>query len=130
MKSMTQRTRGWQQFTIGIIAYSITVILEAYLLEPETLSPVLGVLFALLPMGFAICGMLGWLEAVRGYDEMQQKIYSEAGLLSLGVTAAVTFTYGFFEIYLHAPKLSMFFVWPVIAASYMVFVPLVKRRYR
>lgn len=124
-----KRTRGWRQFIIGLLAYSLTVVLEGFLLDPEALAPVLGVVFALLPMGFAVWGMLGWLEAVRSYDEMQQKIYSEAGLLSLGVTAAVTFTYGFLEIYLHAPKLSMFFVWPVIAASYAVFVPLVKRRY-
>lgn len=125
----TARARGWRQFIIGLIAYLVIVLAEGLFVDRSGLTPVLGVVLALLPMTAAVWGMLGWLDAIRTFDELQQKIFSEAGLMSLGVTAAVTFTYGFLETLLGAPRLSMFVVWPLIAASYLVTLPLTRRRY-
>ena len=125
-----QRNKGWRQFALGMVLYALIVVLEGFWLEPETLSPALGVLFALLPMVPAVWAMLGWLEAVRTYDELQRRIFSEAGLLALGLSAAASFSYGFLEVYLGAPRLSMFVVWPFIAASYALALPLLGRRYR
>jgi hypothetical protein len=89
----------------------------------------LGILFALLPMIPALWAMFGWLEAVRTYAELQQKILSEAGLLALGVTAAATFSYGFLELYAGVPRLSMFVVWPLIGVSFLLGQWLLRRRY-
>lgn len=74
--------------------------------------------------------MLGSLSATRTMDESQQKIYSEAGLMSLAITAVVTFTYGFLETLVGAPRLSMFVVWPLIAFSYLFTLLINRRRYQ
>lgn len=130
MKSYPHRARGWRQFTLGMIAYAVIVVLEGFLLEPATLSPALGVVFAVLPLGAAVWAMLGWLEAVRSDDELQRKIYSEAGLFSLGITAVFTLGYGFLELLADAPRLSMFVVWFLVAAGYTVGVSMGRKRYR
>ncbi len=130
MDTTTGNNRGWKQFVIGVVAYVLIVLFGAFLLDPDALSPAVGVLLALLPMAAAIWAMLGWLDAIRNFDELQRKILSEAGLLSLGVTAAATFTYGFLETLAGAPHLSMFVVLPFIALSCIISLLLSLRRYR
>lgn len=122
--------RGWRRFWIGMTLYVALVLLQGFLLEPAALPLVLVVPLALLPMVPAVWGMSGWLLAVRSMDELNRRIAGEAGLIALGVTAIATFSYGFLETYTPLPPVSMFFVWPVIAASYGLAMPLVRRRYR
>ncbi len=54
---------------------------------------------ALLPMIPAVWGMFGWIKAIRKMDELQRRIQIEGLLLSLGMTALITFSYGFLETY-------------------------------
>ncbi len=137
MTHPTSRTRGWRQFVVGLILYGLAVILQVLLigpgrllqLDPFTLSSFLVVLLAVLPMVPAVWAMVGWLEAVRGFDEMQRRMFGEAGLLSLGFTGIATFSYGFLETFLGLPRLSLFVVWPLIAVSFLVALPIVRRRY-
>jgi len=124
------RKRGMRQFAIGMAGYTVAVILEGIFVEPEGLSTVAGVALAVVPMAFAVWAMAGWLSAVRTFDELRQKIFAEAGLISLGITAVVTFTYGFLESLAGLPRLSMFFVFPLMAFSYSLSLPLLMRRYR
>lgn len=119
-----------RQFAIGMAGYTVAVILEGIFVEPEGLSTVAGVALAVVPMAFAVWAMAGWLSAVRTFDELRQKIFAEAGLISLGITAVVTFTYGFLESLAGLPRLSMFFVFPLMAFSYSLSLPLLMRRYR
>jgi len=118
-----------RQFAIGMIGYAIVVILEGVFVEPEGLGPWAGLAMAVAPMAFAVWAMAGWLSAVRTFDELRQKIFAEAGLIALGLTAMATFTYGFLESYMGLPKLSMFFVFPFIALCYTLSLPVVFRRY-
>lgn len=124
------RRRGWRRFAFGMGAYGVLVIVLGVLLEPETLSLPVAVLSGLAPMVFVVWAMLGWLEAVRTFDELQLKSIGEAGLISLGVTGILTFTYGFMESFAGAPRLSMFTVVPVIALCYVVALAFLKHRYR
>lgn len=124
------RSRGMRQFAMGMAGYGVAVILEGIFVEPAALSTPAGVALALVPMGLAIWAMAGWLTAVRTFDELRQKIFTEAGLISLGITAIVTFTYGFLENLAGLPKLSMFFVFPLMALCYSLSLPVVIRRYR
>ena len=73
--------------------------------------------------------MTGWLRAVRTFDELQQKVFAEAGLISLGLTAVVTFTYGFLEALVNLPSLSMFVVFPFIALTFGIALPFAQRRF-
>lgn len=123
------RARGFRQFTIGMLAYTVIVLAGGFLLEPQTLTPLVAALIALLPIAAALWAMAGWLKAVRTFDELQQKIFSESGLIALGLTAVATFTYGFLEVLMGLPKVSMFAVFPFIAATFALAQPFVRRRY-
>lgn len=125
-----RRSRGMRQFTIGMIGYAVVIVLEGIFVQSETSSIWLGLALAAAPMALAVWAMTGWLEAVRTFDELQQKIFSEAGLISLGITAVATFTYGFLENFLGLPKLSMFVVFPFMAFCYTISLPATTRRYR
>lgn len=130
MTPTKQRARGLRQFALGIALYIITLILQVLLFKPATLPPALGVVFAVLPVAFALWAMWGWIEAVRTFDELQRKVFGEAGLFSLGLTVALTFGYGFLEAYLGAPRLSMFVILPVVAVAFMLGLLMVRRRYQ
>lgn len=73
--------------------------------------------------------MLGWLRAVRSFDELQ-RIVGEGVYGSLGLTAALTISYGFLEAYADFPHLSVFVVWPTICVTYIFGQVLARRRYR
>lgn len=130
MTPTNQRARGLRQFALGIALYMITLILQVLLFKPATLPPVVGVVLAVLPVAFAIWALWGWIKAVSTFDELQRKIFGEAGLFSLGVTVALTFTYGFLEAYLGAPRLSMLLILPVVAGTSALGLLMVRRRYQ
>ena len=130
IESASRRRNGWRVFAAGMGLYAVLVVAQGFLLEPGAFPPVVMVPLALLPMVPAIWAMGGWLDAVRSMDELQRQIHSEAGLISLGLTAVLTFSYGFLEIYIGAPRLSMFVVWLVIAPAFALGNALVRRRYR
>ena len=123
------RNKGFRQFAIGIILYAAIVISTGLLVDPDTLAPVYGVILAVLPMMAAVWGMAGWLRAIRTFDELQQRMFAEAGLISLGLTAVTTFTYGFLEALVNLPPLSMFYVFPFIAFSFGLALPFTQRRF-
>lgn len=127
--SQNARSQGWLQFAIGMFAYAVIVIATGLLVDPDNVPTVYGVLLALLPMAAAVWAMAGWLRAVRTFDELQQKVFAEAGLISLGLTAVVTFTYGFLEALVNLPSLSMFFVVPFIGFTFALALPFAKRRF-
>lgn len=125
-----RRSRAMRRFAYGMALYAAIVVAEGLLFRPGVTSVWLGVALAMAPMSAAIWAMVNWLEAVRTFDELQQKIFSEAGLIALGFTAVATFTYGFLESLVGLPKLSMFVVFPFMAFCYTLSLPAVYRRYR
>lgn len=126
----TTSRSGWWQFAVGMALYALVVIAQGFLLEPSKFPTILMIPLALLPIIPGLWAMLGWLRAVRQMDELQRRIQSEAAAFSLGMTALVTFSYGFLEVYLQLPKLSMFWVWMVICAFYIPGTILATRRYK
>ena len=124
------RRRGWQQFTVGMVLYALVVIATSVASNRLELSQTPKVVLALLPMIPAVWAMLGWIRAVRTFDELQQRILGEGLYWSLGLTALLTFSYGFLESYAGFPRVSMFFVWPVICVSFIFGQALARRRYR
>src|SRR4051794_637225 len=83
---------------------------------------------ALAPMlGFA-AGCHVVLRQLRRLDEMQRRIQLEALGLAFAGTAMLSFSYGFLEG-LDYPRLSMFWIWPVMAILWCVGLALARRRY-
>jgi hypothetical protein len=126
----TIHTHPWRQFIIGMTLYGILVILQGLILVPNQFPLPVMIPLALAPLIPAIWAMSGWLMAVRRFDELQQNIQREAGLFALAATALLTFSYGFLETYLQLPRISMFFVFPLISGSYMAGYWLACRRYQ
>ena len=127
--NQNQRKQGFRIFTIGMIGYAVVVMATGFLTDASS-ALWLRITAALLPIAIGLWAMGGWLAAVRTFDELHRRNFSEAGLIALGVTALLTFTYGFLEAYQLAPRISMFMVVPLIAASYTLALPFVFRRYR
>ena len=86
-------------------------------------------LVALSPMLPAAATAWVVLRELRRMDELQRRIQLEALGFSFAGTAILTFSYGFLEG-LGYPKLSMFTVWPILAALWIVGLVLARRRYQ
>lgn len=80
----------------------------------------------MLPMGLAAWAIL---RQIRRLDELQRRQQFEALAFAFAGTAMLTFTYGFLEG-VGLPKLSMFYVWPLMAALWSLGVFIAHRRYR
>jgi hypothetical protein len=73
------------------------------------LSPVL-------PLGLAAWAII---RHVRRTDEFVRQTTLENIAVAAGVTALVTFTYGFLETAGY-PRISMFFVWPLMGLTWLI----------
>ena len=113
----------------GFTAYGFSLFLSNAILARGVEGETLGILIALIPMvpGFFICGVV--VNHIRHMDEMQRKLQFEALALSFAGTALITFSYGFLEG-LGYPRMSMFVVWPLMAALWVVGVTIGTLRYR
>ena len=72
--------------------------------------------------------VLAWVRYYRRVDELQQRIALEALAFAFGGTALITFGYGFLDE-AGLPHLSWFWVWPIMAALWIVGGQLAKRRW-
>lgn len=124
-----RRATAFRRFFLGMAIYAALVVVEGLLVRDAEPAVWLGVAMALAPVAAAVWAMVNWLDAIRTFDEFQQKLFAESGLIALGITAIATFTYGFLESYVGMPKLSMFLVFPFMALCYTLSLPVVRRRY-
>ena len=84
---------------------------------------------ALLPMvgGFAMAWAV--VRQMRRLDEMWFRIQLEAMAFAFLVTVVLSFSYGFLEN-AGLPRLSMFAVWPVMSAGWIIGSRIAARHYR
>lgn len=123
------RRAASRRFALGIALYGAAVAVQSSILRPDRFPLPVALVIALAPMVPAIWAMGGWLRAMRTFDELQQRVHAHAGLVALGSVAILSFSYGFLEATLDAPRLSMFFVWPTIGAAYAIALLVVRRRW-
>lgn len=107
----------WRWFYPGLALYPLLVIVQANLLEPDMFALPLMILVALVPVVWAL---LAWIEVLRSRDELQRRIHTEAATFSVGITGALSISYGFLESYAGQPTISMFWAWGVIGAGFLV----------
>lgn len=84
---------------------------------------------ALSPMVPAGVMCLLAVKQIRAADEMQSRIQLEGIAFAFALTALATFSYGFLQT-VGAPPLSWFFVWPFMAAMWIIGVQIARRRYQ
>ncbi|HHO56235.1 MAG TPA: hypothetical protein ENK21_07575 [Trueperaceae bacterium] len=126
---MNKNPKVSKQFILGIIFYAIAIIIQLIIMKIIELPQLGKIVIALIPMVPAVWGMMGWLKSQRELDELQQKIAVEAIGFSWGIIAIITFSYGFLETFADFPQISMFWVWPIMAASFILGQFWANRRY-
>lgn len=114
----------WIGLYAALLILSIALI-DRHIVEPLALRVVVG----LLPMiaGFGILGLI--MREYRRSDELQQRIVAEGIMFAFGATAILTFSYGFLQRTVNAPDLSYFWVWAVLAGTWMIGSVVARLRY-
>jgi hypothetical protein len=112
-----------------LIAYAALLEVSLRLLNRATIGPWL-VPLTVLPMLPAFGLLAAVMKRYRGLDELQQRIMSEGILFAFGCTAILTLSYGFLENTARVPVLSYFWVWPIMATSWIGGNLFATRRYR
>lgn len=108
----------------GLLLVGTNRIVQAGWVPEEWLIPT-----ALVPMLPCLAALWVIIRHIRQMDEFQRQLQFEALAFSFAGTALLTFTYGFLEG-AGLPKLSMFVVWPLMGALWVVGRFLACRRYR
>ncbi len=98
----------------GVVLVSIILALRSGLVGEEWKVPLL-----LLPMipTFGVAWII--LRQIRRLDEFQRKTQLEVLAFAFAGTGLFSLSYGFLEI-AGLPKLSMFYVWPVMSALWVI----------
>lgn len=84
---------------------------------------------ALSPMLACVLALWAILRQLRRLDELQRRVQLEALGFAFAGTAFLSFGYGFLEG-VGYPRLSMFVIWPLMGALWMIGLQLAVRRYR
>ena len=123
------RTRPFLvQFAVAMIAYAVAVVVSSVLLAILP-SGSLRTLCALIPIAPMIIVAITVIRQVRQLDELARAVHLEALAIAFVGTALITFSYGFLET-AGFPRLSMFFVWPLLASLWALGTCIGWRRYR
>jgi hypothetical protein len=119
MKHEKKVTRAYhRELGLSLVVY-IVLLFSAIRFGRPMAEGTLRTVILLLPMiGF---GLAIWSIArhVRRIDEYMRQTLLETLCIAAAMTAALTFSYGFLETAGY-PKLSMFTVWPVMGASWLL----------
>ena len=125
MKSKQYQKELWTALAV----YGVMLIGSIQLLTHMDVARPWRDLIALSPILPAAATAWVVLRELRRMDELQRRIQLEALGFSFAGTAILTFSYGFLEG-LGYPRLSMFTVWPLLAALWIVGLVLARRRYQ
>lgn len=123
------KTRFFVEFGAGMAAYVIMLIGSLLLVAGGTVTGAWATAVSLLPTLPALGVAIAVMRQIRASDELQRRIQLEALSLAFAGTALITFSYGFLEN-VGYPKLSMFYVWPLMAVLWIIGGILSSRRFR
>ena len=123
------RTRFFVEFGASMTSYVVILVASVFLLGSGTVTGPWATIVSLIPMLPALFVVIVVMRQLRASDELQQRIQLEALSLAFAGTALITFSYGFLEN-VGYPKLSMFYVWPLMASLWIIGGLLSSRRFR
>jgi len=117
-----------KEFLAAMIGYALVLPVSIVLIQHHrhawwrylvALAPILPGLFIVIAV----------VRQLRRVDELQRRIQLDAMAFAFAGTAVVTLTYGFLEN-VGLPRLSSFWVWPVMAVLWVSGAAAAGRRYR
>ena len=114
----------------ALILYALVLAASLRFLSDDAITqPWLRILVTLAPM--VPCGLGCWaiLRQMRRVDEFHVRVQFEAIGFAFAATALLSLGYGFLEN-VGLPRLSLFVVWPVMAACWILGGLISARRYR
>ena len=117
------------QFVGGLAAYIALLLATTSAFDRGVVPMGARIPVALLPMLPLLLVTLGVMTAIRNSDELNVRMQFEALAFAFALTALTTFSYGFLETFAGLPRLSYFFVWPVMAVFWIVGRLVAARRY-
>ena len=117
-----------KRLTLGLLAY-VVILAVSVPLTSAFPGAVWRFPVAITPMAAFIYMIVAYVRYLRSVDELQQRINLEALAIAFGATAAFTFCYGFLE-HVGLPHINWWWVWPVMAASWILANRYAKRRYK
>lgn len=125
-----QNSTRWIRLLAGIVLALGFILLQGTVFRHNQLP-----LYILLPIALVIIvpfawGLFTWLSSLHTFDELQRRVQCEAGLFSLAMVTLSTFGYGFLELSAGFPKLSMFWLLPLVMITYFLGVARAQWRYR
>jgi hypothetical protein len=110
------RTAYYQEL-FGALALYIVLLVAALRYGPALPPGPWRVLVMLSPMLGFVLALLAIVRMFRRLDEYMRRVQLENIALAAGLTAGLSFSYGFLEI-TGQPRLSMFSVWMVLCGSW------------
>lgn len=120
--------RYTKEFGFAMLFYVVIVPLVITTLARLGDSP-LRFAVAILPVIPVAYGLRAFMRALAGLDELQVRIQLSAIAFAAGMTALLTFAYGWLEI-AGMPPLPLIWVLPLIVALWGLGLALANRRYR
>lgn len=117
------------EFGGAMVAYAVVLVAVILVLNNIDAESGWRVPLALLPMIPIVLVFVAFLRFLDRMDELQRRIQMEALSFGFGGTALLTFGYGFLQM-VGFPKVSWFFMWPIMAVLWIVGRARAERRYR
>ena len=117
------------EFGGGIAAYAVVLLVTVALLNNMEAGSGWRVPLALAPMVPVVFVLFAFVRYFGRMDELQRRVQLEALAFAFGGTALLTFGYGFLQL-VGFPRVSWFFVWPIMGVLWMAGKARADRRYR
>lgn len=119
--------RYGREMLIAMLAYAALLLVFVFVMEAHEDAPWRWAIAPLPMIPFAF-GIVAWVRFYRGSDELQQRIGLESLAFAFGGTAFITFGYGFLDA-VGLPRISWWFVWPVMATLWIIGGFLARKRW-
>lgn len=118
-----------REFGLAMGCYMLVLLISLLMLSLDGLGVATRIAISVAPV--VPCLLVCWavVRQMRRMDELQLRIQFEALGFAFAASALLTFSYGFLEN-VGLPKLSLFVVWPLMAAMWMLGLLIASRRYR
>jgi len=116
-----------REMVFGLIGYAALLVPAIFIVDANP-DAVWRYAIAPLPIIPAAFMVMAYVRYFRTADELQQRIGLESLAFAFGGTFLVTFTYGFFD-FAGLPRISWWFVWPVMGTLWVVGGFLARKRW-
>ena len=124
----TRYAQWVRRFAVGMVAYLVIVVAAGFLLRATDPPEWARLLLAVAPALAAVYALGSQVRGLRAAG-VERTHLVEATSYAFFLTALGSLTYGFFEAWAHAPKLSAFWVWGFAMGSWLAIALVLQRRF-